>query len=492
MYPHADNRFALVWYINCFPVYTLAKQESEQIMKAKAPTGKENFLGTQSIGPLLLRLAFPATIGMLVNALYNLVDTIFVGQSAGPLAIAGLGIAFPIQMLTSGFAQMFGVGSASIISRKLGEQDDHAAAHAAGNAFYLTFSTAVVITIVGLLFLKPLLQVFGATEDILPYAIDYMGIVFIGSAFISISMCSNNILRAEGKAKVAMTIMLIGTLMNLVLDPLFIFGFGMGIRGAAIATVISQIASSLYAIRYFLKRKSSLPLRRESFRLSRVLIKETISLGIPTFIRQAGTSLLALTANNMLGLYGGDLAIATYGMLSKLMVFFLMPIFGLVQGFQPIAGFNYGAKKSNRVKQVLYWAIGVTTIMGTVFFTIIQLLPYGLLSLFTHDEELLTISTPALRIVMIALPFIGIQTIGATFFQSIGKSIPALLLGLSRQFIILIPLVLIMPQFLGLQGVWFSFPIADILSTVITVIWLFHEVAHLNRRNINEIKERHN
>ena len=458
-------------------------------MKAKAPTGKENFLGTQPIGPLLLRLAFPATIGMLVNALYNLVDTIFVGQSAGPLAIAGLGIAFPIQMLISGFAQMFGVGSASIVSRKLGEQNEQAAAKAAGNALSITLITAAVFTLIGLLFLKPLLQLFGATEDILPFATDYMGIVFIGASFISISMCSNNILRAEGKAKVSMTIMLIGTLMNLVLDPLFIFGFGMGIQGAAIATVISQVASSLYAVRYFLKRKSSLPLRRESFKLSRVLIKETISLGIPTFIRQAGTSLLALTANNMLGLYGGDMAIATYGMVSKLMVFFLMPIFGLVQGFQPIAGFNYGAKKSNRVKQVLYWAIGVTTIMGTAFFTIIQLFPQGLLALFTHDEELLALATPALRVVMIALPFIGIQTIGATFFQSIGKSIPALLLGLSRQFIILIPLVLLLPRFFGLQGVWFSFPIADFISTLITVIWLFHEVAHLNRRNLNELQE---
>jgi len=461
-------------------------------MKVNAATGKENFLGTQPIGSLLLRLAFPAMIGMMVNALYNLVDTIFVGQSSGPLAIAGLGIAFPIQMLVSGFAQMFGVGSASIVSRKLGEQDERAAAQAAGNALSITLITSVTLTFIGMLFLRPLLSLFGATKDILPYATDYMGIVFLGSAFISTAMCSNSILRAEGKAKVSMTIMLIGTLLNLVLDPLFIFGFGMGIKGAAIATVISQVASSLYAIRYFLQRKSSLPLRKESFKLSKALLKETISLGIPTFIRQTGTSLLALTANNMLGIYGGDLAIATYGMISKLMVFFVMPIFGLVQGFQPIAGFNYGAKKSNRVKQALYWAIGVTTIMGILFFTIIQLFPKGLLSLFTQDEDLLALATVALRVVMLALPFVGIQTIGATFFQSIGKSIPALLLGLSRQFIILIPLVLVLPRIFGLQGVWFSFPIADTVSTVITVLWLFHEVAHLNRRNLNEVQDTQN
>jgi putative MATE family efflux protein len=448
----------------------------------------ENFLGTQPIGALLLRLSFPAMIAMLVNSLYNLVDTIFVGQSSGALAIAALGIAFPIQLLIGGIAQLFGVGVASIVSRKLGEKNEKAAALAAGNALKATVLAALTFAIVGMIFLEPLLQVFGATPDILPFAKDYMGIVFIGAMFVSISMCSNNILRAEGKAKVSMIIMLIGAGMNIILDPIFIFGFGMGIRGAAIATLISQISSSLYAMRFFLKRKSSLPFQKSSFKISFPIIRETISLGLPTLIRQGGSSLMILTANNMLGLYGGDLAIAAYGMISKLMIFFLMPIFGIVQGFQPITGFNYGAKKSERVKQVLYKAIMVTSLMGLLFFAIIQIFPRELLSLFTSSAELLRIAVPALRIVMLALPFIGIQTIGATFFQSIGKSVPALLLGLSRQFIILIPLVLLLPQFLSLNGVWMAFPIADIVSTIITVVWLFHEVASLNTRNRAEME----
>ncbi len=426
-------------------------------------------------------------IAMLVNSLYNLVDTIFVGQSSGALAIAALGIAFPIQLLIGGIAQMFGVGVASIVSRKLGEKNEKAAALAAGNALKATVLASLSFAIVGIIFLEPLLQVFGATPDILPFAKDYMGIVFFGAIFVSISMCSNNILRAEGKAKVSMIIMLIGAGLNIVLDPIFIFGFGMGIRGAAIATLISQIASSLYAIRFFLKRKSSLPFQKASFKIALPIIRETVSLGLPTLIRQGGSSLMILTANNMLGLYGGDLAIAAYGMISKLMIFFLMPIFGMVQGFQPIAGFNYGAKKSDRVKQVLYKAIMVTSIMGVLFFAILQLFPKGLLSLFTSSNELLRIAVPALRIVMLAIPFIGIQTIGATFFQSIGKTVPALLLGLSRQFIILIPLVLLLPQFFSLNGVWMAFPIADTVSTIITVIWLFHEVASLNTRNRAEM-----
>ena len=426
-------------------------------------------------------------IAMLVNSLYNLVDTIFVGQSSGALAIAALGIAFPIQLLIGGFAQMFGVGVASIVSRKLGEKNEKAAALAAGNALKATAITSLLFAIVGIIFLEPLLKIFGATEDILPFAKDYMGIVFMGAMFISISMCSNNILRAEGKAKVSMTIMLIGAGLNIVLDPIFIFGFGMGIRGAAIATLISQIASSLYAIRFFLKRKSSLPFKKSSFKISFPIIRETVSLGFPTLIRQGGSSLMILTANNMLGFYGGDLAIAAYGMISKLMIFFLMPIFGMVQGFQPITGYNYGAKKSDRVKQVLYKAIIVTSVMGLLFFAIIQIFSKGLLSLFTSSHELLNIAVPALRIVMLGLPFIGIQTIGATFFQSIGKSVPALLLGLSRQFIILIPLVLLLPQFFSLNGVWMAFPIADTVSTIITVIWLVHEVANLNRRNRAEM-----
>ncbi|MCF7933686.1 MAG: MATE family efflux transporter [Spirochaetia bacterium] len=458
----------------------------------KAAVQSKDFMGTQPMGSLLAKLSIPAMIGMMVNAMYNLVDTIFVGQGAGPLAIAGLSIAFPVQMLIGAFAQMYGVGSASIISRKLGEKKPEAAAAAAGTAITLTIITAVLITIIGSLFIHQILSVFGATDDILPYATEYLSIILFGSAFLSFSMCSNNIIRAEGAAKVAMTIMIIGTGLNLILDPIFIFGFDMGIRGAALATVISQVISAAYALIFFLRGKSSIEFTRQVFFVKAALAFETIILGMSTFVRQIGTSLMALAVNNMLKIYGGDMAIAAFGMINRLMIFFLMPIFGIIQGFQPIAGYNYGAKKFDRVKKVLLLGIGVASLMGTFSTLVIELFPRTLLSMFTSDQALLDLAAPALRIVMITMPLIGIQAIGATLFQSIGKSLPALLLGLSRQFIILIPLVLILPRFMGLSGVWYSFPIADLTATGITLIWLFHEVRNLNRihfESLNPVEE---
>jgi putative MATE family efflux protein len=450
-------------------------------LKSPLPPREESFLGTQPIAPLLARLSVPAMIGMIVNALYNLIDTIFVGQGVGPLAIAGLGIAFPIQMLIGGFAQMYGVGAASIVSRRLGEQDEQAAADAAGTSLTITVVTALIITTLGLMFIDPLLMIFGSTQDILPYAGDYLSIILFGSVFLSLSMSSNNIIRAEGQSKIAMMIMIIGTGSNILLDPIFIFALDMGIRGAATATVISQVASATFAILFFARKRSRLPFTRKSFRLRPRIISEITVLGLPTFVRQTGTSIMTMSVNNMLRIFGGDIAIAAYGMISKLRIFFLMPIFGIVQGFQPIAGYNYGAKKTDRVKQVLFLGIGVATAMGTVFMAIIEIFPRLLLSMFTSEAALLDLATPALRIAMMAVPFIGIQTVGATLFQSIGKSVPALFLGLSRQFIFLIPLILILPRIFGLGGVWIAFPIADTLATIVTSIWLFYEIRHLRR-----------
>ncbi len=438
-------------------------------------------MGTQSIGSLLAKLSIPAMVGMLVNALYNLVDTIFVGQGVGPLAIASLSIAFPIQMIIGGFAQMYGMGAASIISRKLGEKRRDEAADAAGTAIMLTIITALLITLTGLIFIHPILRIFGATAAIIPYASDYLGIVLFGAVFLSFSMCSNNIIRSEGAAKYAMMVMVIGTGMNLILDPIFIFGFHMGVKGAAAATVISQISGASFALRFFVQKRSSIPFQRSSFRIKPSLAWESIKLGTPALVRQTGTSIMVLTVNNMLRIYGGDLAIAACGMIIKLMTFFLMPMFGIVQGFQPIAGYNYGAQKFDRVKEVLQKSIWVTSVMGLFSMLIIELFPRTLLSMFTHDKALLVLAAPALQIVMVTIPFIGLQTIGSALFQSIGKSVPALILGLSRQFILLIPLVLILPNFFGLQGVWASFPIADTFATLITAVWLSFEIKHLNR-----------
>jgi putative MATE family efflux protein len=441
----------------------------------------KTFLGEEPIWPLIRRLSVPAMIGMMVNALYNFVDTIFVGQGVGPLAIAGLSIAFPIQMLIAAFAQMFGVGSASIISRRLGEKNDKAAADAAGTALTATVLFAIVITILGSLFIDPILSVFGATEQILPYAHEYFSIILYGAVFISISMAANNIIRAEGKAKTAMLIMIIGTGSNLIMDPIFIFGFNMGIRGAAIATVISQVLSSLFAIRFFIRNESILPLHLRSFLIRIRDLRETVVLGFSVFVRQSGTSLMALAVNNMLKIYGGDMAITAYGMIMRLLIFFVMPIFGLVQGFQPIAGYNYGARRMDRVKEAVWKAILVATILASFGFALTMLFPRFILTIFTSDTEALDIAVPALRVVMMMIPLLGLQAIGSTLFQSIGKAFPAFFLGLSRQFIFLIPLVLILPRFFGLDGVWAAFPIADLLSTIVTTVWMLIELRSMCR-----------
>jgi putative MATE family efflux protein len=434
------------------------------------------FLGTDKITPLLFKLSIPAMIGMISNALYNVIDTVFVGHGAGSLAIGGLTIAFPFQLIIGAFALMYGVGVASVISRRLGEGKPEEAVIAASNAFILTFFTSFLILIFGELFLEKILNIFGATEDILPFAIDYMKIILLGAPFLSFSMCSNNILRSEGAAKVAMTIMIIGTALNVVLDPIFIFGFGLGIKGAAIATVISQMCGSLYALSYFLRGKSSLNFHIRLFKLKFVYIKEIILLGLATFIRQIGTSAMALAVNNMVKIYGGDLAIATFGMVNRFLTLVLMPIFGMNQGLQPIIGYNFGAKKNDRVKAALKVTVLITTMIGFIFSFVALVFPRILLTMFTTDQELLDMGVVALRIIISTMLFLGLQTCGTTYFQAIGKSLPSIFLGMSRQFIILIPLVLILPRFFGLIGVWIAFPSADILASIITIIWLLVDI----------------
>lgn len=434
------------------------------------------FMGKENITPLLFKLSIPAMIGMVSNALYNVIDTIFVGHGAGALAIGGLTIAFPFQLIISAFALMYGVGAASVISRKLGEKKTEEAVNAAANALILTFITSLLILIFGQLFLNKILLFFGATDDILFYAASYMRIILLGAPFLSFSMCANNILRSEGAAKIAMNMMIIGTILNIILDPIFIFVFKLGISGAAIATVISQIAGSIYGITYLLKGKSSLNFKLSSFKLKFSYFKEIVLLGLATFIRQIGTSAMALAVNNMVKIYGGDLAIAAFGMVNRLLTLVLMPIFGMNQGLQPIIGYNFGAKQYERVHQVLKVTIIITTLIGFVFSLFAFIFPTVLLRMFTSDQQLIDIGIVALRIIISTMGFLGLQTCGTTYFQALGKSIPAIFLGMSRQFIILIPLVLILPSFIGLIGVWIAFPAADLISSLITVIWLLIDI----------------
>ena len=426
---------------------------------------------TDSIGRLLFKMSVPAAIGMIVNALYNLVDTIFVGRGVGSLGIAGLTVALPVQAIIGALGMTFGVGAASIISRRLGEKRPDLAARAAVASFSLSFLFSVFIFLTGEAFIDPLLRIFGATDTILPYGREYMRVILAGAFFLAFAMVGNNVTRAEGQPKIAMLTMVIGGGLNIILDPVFIFLLKMGIRGAAIATVISQFCAFIFIARFILKGKSHLPLKKSYLRLEMVLIREILSLGIPTFVRQAGMSLLALAVNNVLKTAGGDLGIATYGMINRLFMFTLMPIFGIVHGYQPIAGYSFGAGLKKRLSEVNQKAFAATTILSLGSFLILQVFARFLISVFTRDPQLIDMAVPSLRAASACIWLLGLQVIGSTFFMSIGRAFPAFFLGLSRQFFFLIPLVLILPRFWGLKGVWYAFPMADLLSSLLTVLW---------------------
>lgn len=443
----------------------------------------KNILGQEKISKLLIRMSTPAVVGMLVHSLYNIVDTIFIAKGVGTDAIGGLAIAFPIQMFILAIGMLFGTGAASVISRFLGAKNYKGANRTAANTLLYSGLFGLAITVPLLLYLKPLLVLLGASEGLLPYASDYLYIIILGTPLTIFSMSGNNIVRSEGNAKVAMVSMLLGTGLNILLDPLFIFTFKMGIEGAAMATVIAQVISFIYMLNYFLKSKGSLKIKKEDMSLDINKLGNVLLLGLPSFIRQAGTSFVGMIMNVMLATYGGDLTVSTFGVINKLFMFGLMPVFGIAQGFQPIAGFNYGAKKMKRVWSVLKQSIVVSTIICTIYTLIMYFAPGFMLSLLTNDREVIELGSVIIRVIIVLIPFVGIQVIGSTFFLSIGKIIPSFVLGLSRQIILLLPLILILPKYLGIDGIWISFPIADAVALLITTLWLIVEVSILKRES---------
>ncbi len=451
---------------------------------------KRNYeLGNASISRLLIKFSTPAIIGMVTNALYNLVDTIVVGQGVGTLAIAALTIAFPIMMLNMAVGMTIGVGTASIVSRNLGAGNHEKAYKAAGNAFVVSFLLGTVMSVLGLIFIDPLLKLFGATETILPYAKQYMSIIFIGTPFFTFAVTANNIARAEGSPFIAMIGMMVGAILNIILDPIFVFdwGLGMGIRGVALATIISQFASFAFLAIYFVRGKSALHLKLHHLYPDLKLLRETFAVGFASFARQAAGSLVSVILNNLLGFYGGDLYIAIFGVINRILMFMLMPLFGIVQGLQPIVSFNYGAKKLTRVKKSLQLSFIVITAFMTGSWLILMLFPGFVMGIFSRDNVLIETGIPIMRILIAVLPVIGIQIVGATYFQAVGKALPAAILSMSRQILFLIPLVLVLPLFLGLTGIWITFPIADLLATTLTSIWFLKEVKTLTEDGEGEI-----
>lgn len=428
-------------------------------------------LENQKMSKLLMNLSLPATVAMLVNALYNIVDTIFIGRGIGYLAIGGLTIAFPVQMIIMAIAQMVGIGAASVISRSLGAKDEERANHVAGNSFLSVGLLGMLICVLGLTFINPLLRIFGATDILLPYAKEYLQVILIGSIYFPFAVSGNNLIRAEGNAKAAMFSMMIGAITNIILDYIFIFPLNMGIRGAALATILSQLISVIYVLSYIYGKQSTLKVKLHHLKPDWNILHETMAVGFSSFARQVSGSIMAIILNNSLGFYGGELAISVYGVVNRVIMFLFMPLFGIVQGMQPIVGYNYGAKKFDRVKEAVKLSIIATTLFATVSTLFGELFPGFIIGMFDDDPELIRNGVYALRIIISMVPIIGVQIIGAALFQSIGKAIPSLLLTLSRQVLFFIPLVIILPRIygLGLLGIWITFPIADALSTVFTL-----------------------
>jgi len=438
-------------------------------------------LENKRIGPLLAKLSIPTTIGMLANSLYNIVDTIFIGKGVGTLAIAALGIVFPIQMIIMALAQLIGLGAASMISRSLGKKDYERAGLTTGNSFIAITILGIIFSVVIFMFMNPILRLFGATENILPYARDYLFIIAFGFAYFPFLVSTNNLIRAEGDAKNSMIILLLATISNIILDPIFIFVFKLGIKGAAYATIIAQFIGFTYAIQYYLRRKSSVAIKIHYFKLRFSVIKEMMSLGFASFIRQVSASFLIILVNNSLRTYGGDIAIATYSIVNKIVMFVTMPLFGIVAGVQPMIGYNYGAMKMSRVKESLKVSILSTVVIGLFFSVLFQVFPTHIISIFSNDPELIASGAFPLRMIILLFTLIGFQFIGAGFFQSIGKARPSIILSLTRQVLFLLPLILLLPLIWGVNGIWISFPIADLLAIITTGIFLYRELKKINK-----------
>jgi len=405
------------------------------------------------------------------------------------MGIAGISISLPVQIFVMAFAQMFGIGGASVISRSLGERDHKKARRAAGNVMVFSVAFGLVMTLLGQFFLDQLLIMLGASEAIIPYAREYLGIILLGSAFFSFGMAMNHVVRAEGKPKIAMAAMLISAVLNIILDPIFIFSLNLGIWGAALATVLSQAATSIYVLFYFLSGKSLLRVSLRSLIPEWRIMRETVSVGLSAFSRQVAGSLLAVVLNNSLVFYGGDIAVAVYGVINRLLMVFIMPMFGVNQGFLPIVGYNYGARKMRRARESVKLASAVTTMIALFSSIVMFLFARQLISIFTDETELIESTIFALRIVILATPTIGVQVIASGMFQALGKALPALFLSLLRQIIILIPLILVIPRFLGINGIWISFPLADLIAFAISLVFYLRELKIFRSGELNVEEE---
>jgi len=441
-------------------------------------------LGTDNIWHLLMQYAIPSVIAMTASSLYNITDSIFIGQGVGALAISGLAITFPLMNISAAFGSLVGVGASALMSLRLGQKDYTAANSILGNVFVLNLILGLIYTTLILIFLEPILYFFGASSDTLPYARDFMVIISIGNIMTHMYLGLNALLRASGHPATAMYATLFSVLINIILAPLFIFVFRWGIRGAALATVLAQTIMLMWQIRIFSDKTSMIHLRKDTFRLKRKIVLDSMAIGLAPFLMNIAASGIVIIINQALIRNGGDLAVGAFGIINRLAALFVMIVLGLNMGMQPIAGYNFGAGQYDRVNRVLILTILLATAVTTAGFITGVFFPRAVASLFTRDARLIEISVEGLRIVLVLFPIIGFQMVASTFFQSIGMAGKAIFMSLTRQVLFLLPMLLIFPTFFGVRGVWYSMPAADFLSGIVAVILLVSQY----RKSVLKIK----
>ncbi len=436
----------------------------------------------QSIGSLLWKFSLPAIVGMLVNALYNIVDRIFVGRGVGSIAIAATTVAFPIMLILIAVSMLIGIGATALISIRLGQKRKEEAEKVAGNAAVMLIILPLIIAVIYLLFPEQILVFFGASNEVLPYARDFVHIIMMGAAFGSISMGMNNFIRAEGNPRLAMFTQITGALINGVLNYIFIFKMGLGIKGSALATISGQLFSAIWVLSYFLSGRSLVKIRLKNLIPQIPILASIMSIGFAPFAMQIASSIQQSILNKTLQVYGGDLALSAVGIIMSILTLLFMPIVGLSQGAQPLIGFNYGARQYDRVKETMKIAVIAGTGIALTGYLAIHIWPAQIVGLFSKGDTALTdMTSQAMKVFLALFPVVGFQIICANYFQAVGKPVQSTILSLSRQVLLFIPLLLILPHFWGINGVWRTAPIADGLSVLLTATLIYLEMKHLPR-----------
>lgn len=438
-------------------------------------------LGTKNIRKLLMQYALPAIIAMTASSLYNIIDSVFIGHGVGPLAISALALSFPLMNLSAAFGTLIGVGAATLTSVRLGQKDYKTAKILLGNAVVMNVITGIGFTVIGLIFLNPILIFFGASSQTLHYAHDFMFVILLGNVFTHIYFGLNALLRSSGSPDKAMYATIGTVIINICLNPFFIFGLHLGIIGSALATVISQITMLSWEVYLLCNKNHYIHFQRGIYRLHKRIVIESLSIGMSPFLMNVAACLIVILINNGLKNFGGDLAIGAYGIVNRVSFVFIMIIMGFNQGMQPIAGYNYGAKLYPRVIQVLKITIYCATLVSLIGFLLCEIFPYAVSAAFTTDSELIRLSVQGLRITMVTMPIVGFYMVTTNFFQSIGKANKSIFLSLTRQVIFLIPGLLIWPVFYGLNGIWISIPFSDLLATITSLFMLLRQISQFKK-----------